>query len=246
MSGIEPAAASTFRRDIWDSRSAAAAKFASSRFYKAWDPRVLDLWIQHGLRDLPTVLYPNLPTSKESSPKKGTAEPGPPVTLTTTKYQEVYNFLRPTYLADRDQRDRLDSSKPEEPARKYNFYRPEPVYAFERLPELRPSVMYIFGKTSEMSGPEARQAKLARTGAGLGGSGGVKKGMVKEVVVDCGHLVAMERAPECAEAAGSFLSTELARWKEEQRAFVEASRARGEKGVLTIDERWKTEVKPKI
>ncbi|KAK4139306.1 peroxisomal membrane protein LPX1 [Dichotomopilus funicola] len=246
MSGIEPAAASTFRRDIWDSRSAAAAKFAASRFYKAWDPRVLDLWIQHGLRDLPTALYPDLPAATESSSSnQPTPEPGPPVTLTTTKHQEVYNFLRPTYLPDRDQRDRLESNKPEA-TRKYNFYRPEPVYAFDRLPELRPSVMYIFGATSEMSTPAARQAKLARTGTGLGGSGGVEKGMVKEVVVDCGHLVAMERAPECAEAAAGFLSGELARWREEQRIFGEASRAKNGKGVLVIDERWKGEVKPKI
>ncbi|EAQ82891.1 hypothetical protein CHGG_11067 [Chaetomium globosum CBS 148.51] len=107
-SGIGPAAASTNRRDIWDSRAAAAARFAKSPFYRAWDPRVLDLWVRHGLRALPTELYPYPPGAARTSPTATTPNPNatdPPVTLTTTKHQELFTFLRPTYLPHRDLRD---------------------------------------------------------------------------------------------------------------------------------------------
>lgn len=48
-------------------------------FYRRWDSRVFDRWIEHGLRDTPTPLH---------------TQPGA-VTLTTTKSQEVLTYLRP-------------------------------------------------------------------------------------------------------------------------------------------------------
>ena len=236
LSGIEPAVASTHRRDLWESRDAAAAKFKQSKFYQAWDPRVLDLWVQHGLRRVPTALHP---------------AQGPPaadqrVTLTTTKHQELFTFLRPSYrgdvggLPDRDAAHLAAQKSP------YAFYRPEPLWAFRRLPELRPSVLYVFGEASDMSSPAARKTKMELTGTGLGGSGGATKGRVKEVVLDCGHLVAMERVQQCADAAVAFLGAELALWRAEQKEF-EARRAAVDKTALAmIDDRWKQEIKPKI
>lgn len=235
--GIAPAVASTNRRDIWDSRSAAASKFRQSKFYQAWDPRVLDLWIQHGLRDLPTELYP--------SDGPAAAAAAGRVTLTTTKHQELFTFLRPTYprgpgFAIPDRGPLPDGQSPD-----YPFYRPEPLHAFSRLPELRPSVLYVFGETSDLSTPERRRAKMERTGAGVGGSGGAAAGRVKEVVLDCGHLVAMERVPQCADAIAEFLGGEMARWREEQERFVEGRRVRDRREVIMVDEVWKREIKPR-
>ena len=87
-SGVAAAVPSTHRRDLWPSRAEAAAKYKSNKFYQSWDPRVLDLWIQHGLRQLPTEIHP------------ATAGPGddPRVTLTTSKHQELFTFLRPDIL----------------------------------------------------------------------------------------------------------------------------------------------------
>ncbi|KAK3303056.1 Alpha/beta hydrolase family-domain-containing protein [Chaetomium strumarium] len=230
-SGIGPAIASTTRRDLWDSRDSAAAKFAQSKFYRAWDPRVLKLWVAHGLRDLPTELYP--------SAEKGDKQ----VTLTTTKHQELFTFLRPTYRAE--PYTLPDYDRPLYAG--YPFYRPEPLHAYSRLPELRPSVLYVFGAESDMSTPAERRAKLERTGSGLGGSGGATRGKVKEVVLDCGHLVAMERVPQCAEAIAGFLEGEVDLWKREQRVFEEARQGVGSRTeVMTIDERWKRELKAKI
>lgn len=74
------AAASTYRRDLWPSREAAAEAFRKNPFYQRWDKRVLDLWLEHGLRALPTLLYPIVTTPCQAEM---------PVTLTTTKHQEV-------------------------------------------------------------------------------------------------------------------------------------------------------------
>lgn len=203
---------------------------------------MLDLWIKHGLRELPTAIYPT-PSESSDSDKR--------VTLTTTKHQELFTFLRPTYRGDDfgglpDFHDPVSGGRKPSEEMRYPFYRPEPLEAFARLPELRPSVLYVFGETSEMSGPEARRTKMERTGTGVGGSGGAAEGRVKEVVLDCGHLVAMERVPQCAEAIVGFLGGELELWRGEQKKFAELRAGVSGTELVMVDERWKRAIKPKI
>ncbi|CAA7261886.1 unnamed protein product [Cyclocybe aegerita] len=47
------------RRDIWPSRAEAYALLRARGTWKAWDERVLRLYMEHGLRDLPTLDYPD-------------------------------------------------------------------------------------------------------------------------------------------------------------------------------------------
>lgn len=233
--GIAPAVPSTHRRDIWPSREEAAAKYKSNKFYQSWDPRVLELWIQHGLRQLPTEIHP------------ATGPEDRRVTLTTSKHQELFTFLRPTYPSRStaetyaDQDPALDKEYPG-----YPFYRAEPRQVFLRLPEIRPSVLYIFGGKSELSTPELRAQKMELTGSGVGGSGGVKAGRVKEIVLEeIGHLVAMERVEECAEGIAVFLGGEMERWRGQQKDFKEKWIGKERMEKITIDEQWKKEIKPK-
>lgn len=225
--------ASTPRRDIWPSREAAAERFRGGKFFQSWDPRVLDLWIKHGLRQAPTELFPS----------EG-AEPDERVTLTTSKHQELFMFLRPTYrgIPGEEYRDQDPVSDQEYPG--YPFYRPEPLQVFRRLPELRPSTLYIFGEKSELSPPEQREAKMSRTGTGVGGSGGAAAGRVKEVVLDCGHLVAMEKVQECAESITAFLGSEMERWRREKEEFEKFWNRKKRREQITIDEHWVDRVKP--
>ncbi|KAF2460932.1 Alpha/beta hydrolase family-domain-containing protein [Lineolata rhizophorae] len=237
---FRPAYMSSRRRDIWPSRAAAAQAFKKSPFYQAWDPRVLENWLQYGLRELPTTLYPHNPEAasprSSSAPRAiaapTTAEPtiappatsapdDRPVTLTTTKHQEVFTFLRPAFaptgtepLPDRLRVPDLDPSTlpPEAP-----FYRAEGIMTFNRLPELRPSVLYIFGSASALSAPEAIADKMKFTGVGMGGSGGAEKGEVEYVVLkDAGHLIPMERVVETAEESSRWVGKRLARWREDE------------------------------
>ena len=213
-----PIQASAVRRDRWPSRKAAEATFRKSKFYQTWDPRVFSLWIQHGLRDLPTKLYDD---TAESRPYEPTEKE---VTLTTTKHQEVFTFARPTpklsTLVDMGLPPRLthpdldpdvDGDVP--------IYRPELNITFLNLPFLRPSALYVFGETSPFSDEQLMKEKLETTGTGRGGSGGMAKGRVQHVMLEgAGHLVPMEKVDETGRECARWLEGEVKRWREDEEA----------------------------
>jgi pimeloyl-ACP methyl ester carboxylesterase len=229
----DPVSQSTFRRDLWPSRAEAEAAFRKQKFYQSWDPRVLDRWIKFGIRETPTNLYPT--------------EHGP-LTLTTTKHQECFTYLRPTWPATSE--DGLQVIHPEMlpdlhmagPMKYHTFYRPEPCVAVARLGEVRPSVLYIFGGDSDMSTAEFRLAKMKATGTSGGGSGGAKEGKVKEVVLNgVGHLVAMEATIRCADAAAPWLGQEVKRFHVERRDYLEwTKKSLAEKS--TMSQEWQKRV----
>lgn len=227
--GPSPAQQSAFRRDLWPSRAEAIAAFEKSKFYQTWDRRVFDRWCRFGIRDTPSKLYPN---------EKGS------VTLSTTKHQECFTFLRPSWegISPDGQtilrRDLVPDINPVQP-RLYPFYRPDPLNIFSRLGELRPSAFYIFGELSDMSLPVAIKQKLEITGTGVGGSGGAKEGRVKHVMLKgVGHLVAMEKSEECADAAAAWLGQEVKRFDAERKEYEEwAKQTLAER--QTMSEEWK-------
>ena len=202
-----PAAASVSRRDCWPSRKEAERSFKKSPFYKSWDVRALKQWVEYGLR--------NLPGQEE-------------VTLTTTKHQEVFTYVRSSSEAydpegkevvRRDLVPDLDTTLNEKwPT--YPVYRPEGPRTLAALPSLRPSVLYIFGGQSEISTPELRNEKLALTGTAVGGSGGVESGRVKSIVIaSSGHLVPLEVPRLCTQAAVEWIEPALEQWWADERAY---------------------------
>ncbi|KAI9738969.1 MAG: hypothetical protein M1818_005283 [Claussenomyces sp. TS43310] len=220
--GRDPAQASTYRRDLWPSREEATKLFRESRFYRTWDSRVLDKWIAYGLRETPTAIYPQ---------EKGS------VTLTTTKHQEVYSFLRPTVAENEKTMDLPLEFK--ELSRIPNNYRPEISATMARMPNLRPSTLFVFGSTSPTSTPKLQQEKMEKTGIGMGGNGGAKEGRVKSVSLDgIGHLVAMEAVEQCADAAAPWLGQEMKRWKEEADGY-EAWTRKNAVSKITLSEEHK-------
>lgn len=240
---LSHAQASTFRRDNWPSRGEAASSVKKSKFYQSWDPRVLDLWLRYGLRSLPTAVYPK----EHDSSNRSESDDGP-VTLTTTKHQEVFTFLRPNcdgldangnLIVNRRTHPDLDLGA----ANNYPFYRPEPPEVFIDLPRLRPSTLYIFGGQSDLSTPDLRKQKMERTGTGVGGSGGAEADKVKEVVFeDVGHLVPMEVVARCAAAAGEWLVSELKRWRGEEAEFKREWESKERRAKYTISEEWKKNI----
>ncbi|EXJ71726.1 uncharacterized protein A1O5_05535 [Cladophialophora psammophila CBS 110553] len=233
--GPSPARLSTFRRDVWPSREEAAKSFKSSKFYQAWDPRVLDRWIKYGLRDMPTILHPDESKNKDGSPK---------VTLTTPVPQEVFTFLRPNYEGygynghpvNRKTHPDLNPALPTI----YPFYRAEGPNTFFRLEELRPSVLYVFGGKSDVGTPDACKAKMDHTGVGIGGSGGAPVGRVRSVLFDdLGHLIAMEAVDRTAQHACDWIGSEMKIWREDEEEY---NRTWGKKSLVekqSLDEQWK-------
>ncbi|KAL8835298.1 MAG: hypothetical protein Q9170_003384 [Blastenia crenularia] len=226
---------STFRRDLWPSRDEAAASFRSSKFYQTWDERVLNRWLDVGLRDTPTALYPRT----DRGPK------GTPVTLLTSKHQEVFTFLRPNFDGmDRNGRSILDRSiNPDldlESGETYPFYRPEPPSTFKRLPYLRPSVLYVHGGKSDLSAPKLREQRMRNTGIGVGGSGGAPEGRVKQILFkDAGHLMPMEIVGELADAAAEWLVQEMGRWKQQEKEFKLRWSSKSSLEKQTVSDEWR-------
>ncbi|EHK44327.1 hypothetical protein TRIATDRAFT_35759 [Trichoderma atroviride IMI 206040] len=218
-----PASLSITRRDTWPSRAAAREAFLSRPFYRDWDPRVLDLFVQYGLRDDDAVS----PTSKDNQSKS--QDPSPPVRLTTTKHQEVFTFIRPLWPAIDPTTNTItnpslipDHDFDPQTLIQTPIYRPEQNATFLRLPHLRPPVLYIFGGTSTVSPPRLVKEKLDTTGVGAGGSGGTRAGRVKHVIhPESGHLVPLEKPLFCAKAAAEWTKTEIERWWEEEKAYEE-------------------------
>ncbi|GKZ35834.1 hypothetical protein AbraIFM66950_006632 [Aspergillus brasiliensis] len=232
--GHKFAQASTYRRDLWPSRSQAAAKFKSNPFFQTWDPRVFERWIQYGLRDLPTPFHP---ITDETGPSA--------VTLTTTKAQEVFYFVRPSYV---DERSGLPRGNPKEEMHPDDhdsdnpFYRPEAAWMFRRLPHLKSPILYLFGERSDVASPSARQEKVMMTGTGLGGSGGAARGLVQEVVLPCGHMVPMELVRESAEASAAFIDERLSDWESRIATFREAWERVPHRERLSVNGQWKRHI----
>jgi hypothetical protein len=94
-----------------------------------------------------------------------------------------------------------------------------------------------------MSSPEAIDAKLNTTGSGVGGSGGIKEGKVKGVILkNVGHLVAMEAVEECADAAAEWISSEIKTWTAEEDEHRKRWMAKTLIEKQTVDEEWKTRI----
>lgn len=224
-----PAKASTNRRDRWKNRQEVRAALQRSKFYQAWDSRVLEKWIDYGLRELPTYLYPEVNSASTTVPTVS-ADPSPAsvqpdretereLTLRTTKHQEVLTFLRPNYKTAEYPNPSIDPNPVTHPdvdqaaAPNSPFYRPEPIATFARLPNVRPSVFYVFGDESHLSAPLLKADKLAQTGVGVGGSGGMEKGRVSEITFKgVGHLIPMEVVGDTADAAAGWIVPEIERW----------------------------------
>ncbi|KAF7865938.1 hypothetical protein EAF04_006102 [Stromatinia cepivora] len=172
-----PALMSTIRRDLWDTREKAESYFRKA--FKSWDLCALELYLKYGLRAIPTALYN--PTQEILASA---------VTLTTSKHQEAWSYTQVNFEPREAGLDRLllpdwdnDLDVP------MLFTRTECSITMRNLPHLRPSVLYIFGNKSPLSSASSQDEKMALTGSGVGGSGGVAKDMVKKVTFsDAGHL----------------------------------------------------------
>lgn len=166
-----------------------------------------------------------------------------PVTLSTTVAQEVYFYVRANYHDKRLlQDDDIQQDIHPEDRDESLLSRPESQQLLRMLPEVKPSVLYIFGANSDASPPENRLEKMETTGTGVGGSGGAKAGKVQEAVLDCGHLVGMEQPPQCAEAASSFIDFELTKWEAQERRRDEALKNLSRQERVGINDAWREQV----
>ncbi|KAJ5155771.1 toxin biosynthesis protein [Penicillium capsulatum] len=222
---FNPASFVARRRDVWETREKAEAGLRKS--LRKWDPEVVDRYLTFGLRSTPTRLYnrdrdPNLPASA--------------VTLATTRHQESWSYTLPNLEPESAGLDRLllpDWSVEQE--RPYTYARPECLSAMQNLPLVRPGVLWVFGSESYLSPPEAQDAKVRATGTGLGGSGGVAKGMVEKVVLQgASHTLVFEEISKTATVVGDWVGRWFQGWMADEEILARYQSKRSDSGMLEM------------
>ncbi|KAI9038256.1 alpha/beta-hydrolase [Aspergillus affinis] len=240
--------ATLMKPDVWPSREAAIKQLP--KFFKQWDKRALARWNQYAYRDLPTAIHPDLPENID--PKN------PPVTLTTTKHQELTMYTRanPNRHKELGLPAELDNNKGYGPSPPHDplfvpdmlgplyesqlIYCAEPLLAFRLLPHVRPSVLLLYGEASELSKFKLGEKAAVRTGTGFSGSGGQAYNRVKHVLLPkCGHMLPMEKVPETAGVVGPWIGRQLQQWREDQRRLAEGWEGLSVKEKSTIGPEWK-------
>ncbi|PQE24050.1 toxin biosynthesis protein [Rutstroemia sp. NJR-2017a BVV2] len=231
--GMNVAHPSSYRPDLWPSYSAASVAFKKNKFFAGLDSRVLENYLKYGIRRVPTALYPVSETVKEGS-----------YTLTTTRHQEVWSFLRPNFEGSDPETsmnrvDRLLFPDINSAQRGLLFYRPEVAIAQEYLIYLRPSVLFIFGAKSYLSAPERQDEKMERTGSGLGGSGGAKAGEVEKYVFESlGHMVPLENVKACASVIGEWMGKKMVQFRADEKAIGKYDTQKSTNDMLAVSQKW--------
>ncbi|KAL9596299.1 MAG: hypothetical protein Q9219_005894 [cf. Caloplaca sp. 3 TL-2023] len=236
---------STFRQDLWPNRSAAETAFRKNKLFASFRPEVLQKYLMYGLRELPTAIYPDLPT-------RSTDHQSLPVTLTTTKHQEVWTFVRSNFTPRDDSSDERISAKDRllNPSAdnaleaQLLFGRPECAVTYDNLPHLRPATYFIFGGKSPFSPADASADKVARTGIGVGGSGGTKDGKVESYTFETdGHFLPFTKVEEVAALVATWMGKSLQKAREEDRFWKDYDGQKSERDRLVLSEKWKELVK---
>lgn len=208
-------------RDLWNSRVEAAAHVESA--FPTWNPRVRELMVRYGFRDLPTALYPNFPAGADAETR--------PVTLTTTKYHMASMLWRSLsdcertngrFVVNRQTHGDLD---PELSVS--SGYRPEVPSSTARMPSLRPPTLFLLGRHTNGPWRGAMKRAADSTGTGVGGSGGKPEGRVQTVWMEGGHMFPFTAVEETGLACASWLGTEMERYGEEETRWEERRKLSG-------------------
>lgn len=206
------------RKDTWKSKSEAIQ--AARKSYQKWDKRVLDRWVNTGYRELSI-------TTRCDEDNNSQADP--PVTLASSKYQEVLQYLRPNPLdykpVGQYEVDETSSLHHDHllypdiigpPHATSPFYRYEPILAWKMLKHVRPAVLYLHGDSSPIASPEVLAKMLNRTGTGVGGNGGVRESRVQQKILKGSHQLPLEQVAETASAIGPWVGQSVQSWKEDE------------------------------
>ncbi|KAJ5651932.1 hypothetical protein N7507_009358 [Penicillium longicatenatum] len=227
------------RSDVWPNREIALR--ANRALTKDWDPRCIDRMAKYGFRDLPTRLYPDVDAIKARFNSTQT-----PVTLTTSKYQDLIGQIRENFGARDSATGRIVINRATHAdldplAALIPMYRPEPPSTFLRLPSLRPSCVWILGGSTYLRLDEIREG-IKVCGTGVGGSGGLPEGRVREVTLTgLGHLMPFQEVTKVAEPCVAWLEEEMDRFRRTEKQWEEDRKRANH---LELSETWYKVLEP--
>ncbi|RAK77587.1 uncharacterized protein BO72DRAFT_468264 [Aspergillus fijiensis CBS 313.89] len=212
LGGRSPALWDSTRPDLWSSRHEAERYIRSDPFWRRWDSRVVDRYIQYGLCALPTALYPLHAPGRPLLPEA--------VTLTTTRAQEAWTYLRLNATPEIDSDDKsgsltrtecflgpdlsLSAKEGDNNNRNYVTVCPWSCIAFELLPYVRPPVFLIYGEKS-------RQVRA-------------------EVLLGTSHMAPLEMVQDTACLMSGWLDVQLNAYREELEFWMRHDSKKSEQG----------------
>lgn len=218
------------------SRHEAESSIATDPFLKDWDKRVLQRYAQTNFCDA---------DAPSASDRAGT------VSTLTHPHIETMHLIRPNLDVESTNSPPSLSDLLKHPDLNPRAEITAPIYtsptnlAMSWLPSLRPPVLYIYGKGSQVVPADAIPKREAITGAGVGGSGGRRLGQVRAVTLEGGHMLPMTNPAGTAAEAARFLAGLFEEWRGRERAWrVErAGKTLGEKqsldpAVLQVYSKW--------
>lgn len=209
------------RQDRWSSKQ--EAEIATRKMFKAWDPRVTDIYLQKALREDPS-------STTGSNQKKGLT----PVTLVTPRYQELVNYIRPLYIYDRC----VTNPKIE--------YQTGLNDVYFVLGLITCNTLFVCGGTSSLSTPHIRELWQARTGELSYAKRNSEKRVVDEMIIpNAGHFLPMEAPESCAKALVLWIKRQFVVKEEASEAIGPwMSLSQGEKSILAND--WVQSLRNKL
>lgn len=232
-----------WRNDVWPSREAAIR--ANRGLIHGWDSRCVDRMAKYFFRDLPTPLYPDVEAVKARFDAAADTT-ATPVTLATPKYHELIAQIRQNFNARDPTTGRIEIPRATHAdmdplVASIPLYRPEPRSTFRRLGTLRPSCLWIVGGATFLNVDEIHEG-VKICGSGIGGSGGVSEGRVKEVILPgLGHLMPFQEIGTVVGPCVAWLQQEMDRFRQMEREWGEERKG---KSHLVLEKNWYKVLKP--
>ena len=120
------------------------------------------------------------------------------------------------------------------------------VQMLQNLPQIRPSILWIFGSRTHINSLILQDEKVSLTGTGIEGNGGVKAGTVEKAIIENGdHMVPLERVKECAMVLGRWFEKKVEEFGAEETFHREHKRGKSEREMLVTSKQWLTSVREK-
>lgn len=195
------------------SREKAEEYVRSTPFFRDWDSRALQRYIDTAFHSAPTVAIPDdsvKPTTSKHVEAVTLSRPNIEHSGTSGEVSDLQRALHPN----------LDPSAPLTGP----IYNTHTRITWSLLPTLRPSVLFLLGEGSHMARQEEAAERTRITGSAPGGSGGIAAGRVKTATVAGGHFAPMTNVEGTAEATSTWLGAEIRRYIEREAAVAEVGR----------------------
>lgn len=217
-----------FKKDTFASAEIATKNLRNHEFFKNWDPRSLQIYLDHRLRPTPTLLHHGQQNIR-GAPSNNSNEQASTThfTLRTPKEMEAVTLFRPNPYA---LNANSNSTRVERLAMPYVNYgsplkapvsNPNTKDVVTHLQTLRPRCLFLYGTKSPVNslrdGADVdRQRNLDITGRGSGGSGGVPLGCVAEDWIEGAHAFPLENPTDLGKRLATWVDQEANIWQLER------------------------------